>query len=277
MDLSASTYLALITSQYQSSSKFLAWLEVLFGVIEDCTSLLGTYTEEFDLDTAVGVQLDVVGELVGLSRIINVTIFKSDVGFTWNDPLLGWNTGIWTSGVNDAVFELDDDTYRLALKVKIANNMWSGSIPEAYESFKTLFGDETTVVIQNNLDMSMELIFFSTKSLLYLSFLFINEYISFRPAGVKCNVHLNDAGVPYFAWNMDTSLFAGWNEGYWSPGGYVGLAAEGGYLRDTESEILYDTDGSALRETTGSTSMFLKDLDGDIITDLDGASIREIE
>lgn len=249
MAIDKNDYLALVTSEYQSSTNFLDWLSRLFTPIQDCSTLLEILDHELDLDYAYGAQLDIVGELVGLSRRLNVLVYTSDVGLTWDDTYLGWDVGVWTEGVHEAVLYLDDDTYRLALKVKVANNMWNGSIPDAYTCFESLFGAETTVAIQNNCDMSMELIFYSTKSLLYLSFLFINEYISFRPAGVKCNVHLNDSEVPYFTWDIEETIFKGWDEGYWSDGGYLyvsGVTEGEDYLRGAEGGVLHDTDGYEL-------------------------------
>lgn len=221
MTINKTDYLALITSQYQSSTKFLSWLESLFGCIQDSASLLESMDLKFDLDYAIGAQLDIVGEIVGLNRKINIIIYESDVGFTWDDANLGWDTGIWTEGNNEAIYELDDDTYRSALRVKIVSNMWDGSIPVAYECFNNLFGSTMTVAIQNNLNMTMDLIFYSSGSLLYLAYLFLGEYITFRPAGVGCTYHLNDTGHDYFAWDIEEGMFAGWDEGYWSDGGYL--------------------------------------------------------
>lgn len=246
MAIDKQDYLNLITSQYQNSTKFLSWLSSLFGVIQDGTSLLEGMDLKFDLDYAIGTQLDVVGELVGLNRRISIIIYESDVGFTWDDTYLGWDVGIWTEGTGSAIYELDDDTYRSAIKVKIVSNMWDGSIPVAYRCFDNLFGSTMTVAIQNNLDMTMDLIFYSSGSLLYLAYLFLGEYISFRPAGVGCTYHLNDTGHEYFAWDIDEGIFGGWDEGYWSAGGYLvpfgsamgeSLDMETGFAIHTESGI----------------------------------------
>jgi len=237
-------YIDLITSQYQNSTKFLAWLNKLFTPIQDIATMLEGLDNDFDLDYAIGAQLDIIGQIVGLSRRINCLIYNSEIGFTWDDSNLGWDKGVWTDGVDEAVLDLDDDTYRKALKIKIAANYWDGSIPLAYSCFQNLFGSEVIVAIQDNLNMSMELIIQGTgTSLLVLSYLFLNEYISFRPSGVKVSSHLNDTGVDYFCWDIEEEgLFGGWDEAYWSDGGRLvptWLYTESeAILTETGSEIL---------------------------------------
>ncbi len=218
-------YTALITSQYQNSTKFLDWLSSgTFQVAEDIASLLEGMDQKFDLDVAVGPQLDVVGDLAGLSRRLEVEIYESDVGFTWDDANLGWDCGIWVEGTSTVLLDLPDDVYRTCIKVQIAANYWNGSIDQAYEIWQNLFGSNPILAIQNRLNMTMDFMMYGDDSIAIISYLFSQEYISFRPAGVGCTYHVDTVTEPFFAWDFDegdTFLFAGWDVGQWSAGGFL--------------------------------------------------------
>jgi hypothetical protein len=215
-------YIGLITSQYQNSSKFIEWLGDLFQPVADIHTLLEVVDPAFELDVAVGPQLDVLGQEIGLSRRLETTIYVSDVGFTWDDPLLGWGVGVWIYAEQTTLLDLPDDVYRQALKVKIADNYWDGSIPQMYTMWEALFGDDLLIEIQNNLDMTMFVLIYGEVASLMLADLFLNDQISIRPAGVDITYHINPTGHPYFAWGIvHLPMFAGWSEGYWSAGGYL--------------------------------------------------------
>lgn len=215
-------YLRLITSEYQNSTKFLSWLSELFQISIDIQDTIVAIDPAFDLDLAVGPQLDVLGQEIGLSRRLETTIYVSDVGFTWDDANLGWGVGIWIYADQTTLLDLPDDVYRQALKVKIADNYWDGSIPKMYELWESLFHGDLLIEIQNNLDMTMFVLIYGEVAVLMLADLFLNDQISIRPAGVDITYHINPTGHPYFAWGIvHLPMFAGWNEGYWSAGGYL--------------------------------------------------------
>lgn len=196
MAIDKQDYIDLITSQYQNSPKFLAWLGILFQIPQDIAYIAEGMDLEFDIDHAIGDQLDVVGELVGLNRNLEVLIYNSDVGFTWDDANLGWDAGVWVDTTKTTVVRLDDDTYRIALKIKIAANSWNGTIPHAYEIWTALFGVESQMGIQNNCDMTMDLLIAGTDMANLLYYLFSEGYISFHPAlGVPPPVPLESSNL----------------------------------------------------------------------------------
>ena len=61
-------YLQLITSEYQSAPNFMAYAAALLKYLDDLSQLLLQMQIAFDLDQAVGVQLDVLGTIIGQSR-----------------------------------------------------------------------------------------------------------------------------------------------------------------------------------------------------------------
>ena len=109
-------YLDRITSEHRDKPKFIAWLTSILTPTDDIYNCINKIDDAFDLDKAVGNQLDVLGELIGVSRTL---VFQ---------PL-------------DMSPLLDDDTYRLVLKAKIGKNMWQGTKTEVQEIWDGMFSD----------------------------------------------------------------------------------------------------------------------------------------
>src|SRR5579871_282698 len=63
-------YYSLITSQYQNSPKFMALVKAMMKYLNDALPFVLAFYKSFDLDLAVGVQLDTIGTLVGVSRTV---------------------------------------------------------------------------------------------------------------------------------------------------------------------------------------------------------------
>lgn len=64
-------YQQLLTSEYRLSPKLNALLYVLLKKFDDVSQCLVQMDTAFDLDAAVGAQLDVLGQIVNVSRIVN--------------------------------------------------------------------------------------------------------------------------------------------------------------------------------------------------------------
>lgn len=216
MALDKENYKALITSQYQTSTNFMAWLDGLLGVVQDTATAVENLDYAFDLDYAIGLQLDALGEMIGIPRRINYTILSADVGFTWDDAALGWDDGLWVLPAL-TLLNMPDDIYRQVLKIKVVLNSWSGSVNEAYIAWDNLFHGDPILVIENNKDMTMELGIIGTNILGIIESLFAQEAISFRPTGVDCTYHFNSTGSPFFAWGGEVEgVYEGWDSGYWA-------------------------------------------------------------
>lgn len=127
----ADSYLDLITSQHKTQPKFMAWLSSPLNIVNACISVTNDIPSSFDIDNAIGAQLDTLGTIVGRSRALNF------------QP---------TGGASPV---LDDNNYKLALKAKIAQNQWDGTIPQVYDIWNSLFPDVSLIVIDNqNMTMS---------------------------------------------------------------------------------------------------------------------------
>lgn len=124
-------YMDLITSQHNTKPRFTTWLASTLKIVADNISMTNSIPSNFDIDNAVGVQLDVLGQIIGRSRNLN---FQPSDG---SSPTLS------------------DTNYQIALKAKIAQNQWDGTIPQIYNIWNSLFSDISLTVIDNqNMTMS---------------------------------------------------------------------------------------------------------------------------
>jgi hypothetical protein len=144
-------YLNLITAEHNQRPRYMATVALSIAPYLDGENLAFNLIGLFDLDTAVGQQLDMLGEWVGITRFISAPLnewFALDVR---NE---GFDQGRWISPFESStqVITLDDDHYRLLLRAKIVANQWDGTIPGAYEAWNTLFaGTGYQILIQDGL------------------------------------------------------------------------------------------------------------------------------
>ncbi len=209
-------YIDLIPSANADQPDFLATLSAVLQGPVQVQYLLDQMIPLFDVDNARGQQLDVIGLWVGISRDVKVPI--SGVYFAWDDPdpFVGWDYGVWQPG--DAptdVTALPDDQYRLLIKAKIAANQWDGTTNGAYAIWDTIF-TTVTILIQDHQDMSYDLAIVGGVIDSLTLALITGGYIPLKPESVRVNEYLVsiDTG-PAFAWDLDTTLLKGWDEGEW--------------------------------------------------------------
>lgn len=179
-------YLKLVTSEYRNSPKFLSWLLACLRPLDDANECLASFVTSFDLDFAVGVQLDALGVIIGQSRTV----------------------GFQPSGGVSPV--LTDTTYRTLLKARILQNQWSGTINSLYTSWQLLFpGGRITIVDNHNMTATIIL---SGAFDSIMSDLIQQGYIVPRPETVQYDFAF--ATTPIFSVDFDNSLLAGVDMGF---------------------------------------------------------------
>ena len=71
---SINDYINLITSEHADKSNFAATVALRCQPYVDLINFYQSVTSDYDLDTAIGTQLDVVGQWVGISRYLPVPL-----------------------------------------------------------------------------------------------------------------------------------------------------------------------------------------------------------
>jgi len=209
-------YKKLITNEHADRPLYMAMVVAGLSPLVKLQDLLSSLPAEFDIDLAVGKQLDAVGEWIGRSR--NVAIPLVGVYFSWDDASVGWGLGSWKGEFDPAsgLTRLPDDAYRVLLKAKIAANNWDGSIPGAYAVWQQAFGNDSQIVIQDNQDMSMTVAIFGLPLDAVTFALLTGGYIPLKPEGVRINSYnIAPDNGPLFAWGVENDILKGWGEGSW--------------------------------------------------------------
>lgn len=186
--LSAEYYLSLLTSEYQNATKLKAWLRVIIQLVIDIDTYLALEYYMFDVDNAVGAQLDVLGVIVGASRTV----------------------GFQPSGGISPV--LDDVTYRIYIKAKVAQNQWNGQVGSLWGIWSNLFPGGT-IAVQDNQNMTAT-IFLAGAFTSIIQDLITNGYIVPRPQAVQYTYVF--AALPILGFDFDDTYIAGFDVGHFA-------------------------------------------------------------
>lgn len=216
-------YLDLITAEHGDKPNFLAAVTAALKGFVDESNMLEGIPGAYDLDTAVGSQLDVVGQWIGLSRRLNAPI--TGVYFAFDTLDVGFDQGVWfgPGDPTEGVVLLDDTTYRLMLYAKIAANIWNGQFGSLQEILQDIFVSSpgTLVFVQDNFDMSISIgVAGTVPSVLFISLL-SEDYIPFRPAAVLLDgVYATTVdGAPLFGFDVENDYISGFDVGAWGGDG----------------------------------------------------------
>lgn len=151
-------YLNRITSEHKVRPKFMGLVEARLKPFIDLVECLEEIDKAFDLDKATGNQLDVIGEYVGVKRLLN---FQPEYA--------------------DAI--LTDPYYRMLLKARISLNNWDGTVEGIKKIWSDVFPDyEIQVVDNQNMTMEVRIVGLGA---LFEGELVRHGYITPKPMGVR--------------------------------------------------------------------------------------------
>jgi len=221
-----SRYTDLITNYHRGKPLFVDHVDLSTRPLIDTSTALQNLLTAFDIDNAVGVQLDVLGEWIGRTRIVSQPI--SGVYFSFDTDGLGWEQGVWQGPYDpDAGFtSLSDDTYRIVLKAKIAINSWDGqndSLPAILDT--ALDGSGLKMQIVDNQDMTISVWVFPEEDINQVSLELLaairQGYLTVKAAGVWAgniqtpSILTPSVGSRFFGFDMDNEYIAGFDDGAW--------------------------------------------------------------
>ncbi len=147
-----------IISQYAQSPVLNATIGVINDWIDPASLIDDFIFNVWDLNTATGYGLDVWGRIVGVGRVLLVSVGARYLGFNQQSSLEvdPFNTSPFYSGQEiSGNFILSDDGFRTMIRAKALSNICDGSIPGINAVLLTLFGDRGNVYVTNGRDMTM--------------------------------------------------------------------------------------------------------------------------
>lgn len=202
-------------------NNFMAVVAALVQPAADTAALYHSMPVLYNLDLAVGTQLDTVGKWIGPTRYLSEAI--TGVYFSFDIPGLGFDQGIWNpSGGSDVLTALPDEEYRLLLYATVAANHWDGTVPGAEKVLNTFWNPMGySEFIIDNQDMTMSFLLIGPPLTPLVSALYNGGYLDVVPAsvGVANHYYLPGSGGiptnPIFGFDLSTPLVAGFDSGYW--------------------------------------------------------------
>ncbi len=209
-------YLNLITSEHRQKPKFIQMVTDGASAGVTLQNVFASMIPLFDVDSAVGDQLDILGLWIGISREIPIPI--PGVYFSWDSTAdLGWEFGVWRAASDPTeITILPDDVYRTFIKAKIAANRWDGTLKSMYEIWDSVFTD-ITIFIQDNQDMSYNIGFVGRPVDTLTLELIKQGYLPLKPEGVRVNIIYSPVDDnKLFAWDIENDVLAGWDTGSWA-------------------------------------------------------------
>lgn len=209
-------YTGKITSEHAEKPKYMAMVDGVSNCFLGATTAADHLPDDFDLDIAVGAQLDVVGQWVGVSR--NIATPLSGVYFALDTENLGFDQGAWQGPFDPdtGITILDDDTYRTLLRARIGANRWNGTLEQSKAILDLVFSGDTFVFIQDNQDMTITVgVTGKRPTALQLSLL-TGGYIQIKPQSVGIDYYIapTDDG-PLFGFDGNNKYVAGFDIGSW--------------------------------------------------------------
>jgi hypothetical protein len=220
MTVTVTQYENLIVPEHQGQPNFTATIDLSCQPFVDGQNELAEFPTLFDLDVAVGVQLDAVGVRVGRSRQVNVPL--TNVYFAWDTPGLGWDQGYWQGPFDPStgVVSLDDATYRLLLRAVILTNTWNGTVNGAAPALAVIFNNTLTpgtlIFIYNGMDMTETIGIAGEVPPVIFQALLASGEIPLVPAGVRVNyIMISNLTGPLFGFDIENQYVSGWDVGSW--------------------------------------------------------------
>lgn len=153
-------YANLLILQYRNKPKARATIKMFVDICMG-DGLVFELNDCLNIDTAVGKQLDLIGQILGCNRNIyglnpdlKYFSFQKTNAYGYSDKN-AVSEGYWKSYFNSygSAYALSDTDYRPLLKFKAALNVMNGSMQGMDEALFSVFGNNVT--LQNNQDLSI--------------------------------------------------------------------------------------------------------------------------
>jgi hypothetical protein len=145
---------ARVATQYTESVKFLATLSSLCATAQELEDALLSVKQITDIDLSVGVQLDTIGSIIGISRVVPNAIALAFFGFADTPSGMTFGEEGASAGARfrdelepyTASTTLGDPEFRLLIRAKIVKNHSTGTADDILEGMAYIFQGATNVI-----------------------------------------------------------------------------------------------------------------------------------
>jgi hypothetical protein len=179
-----------IISQYANSSVIDTLIGDFQQYVDQTTNFDAFYDNVWNIATANGVGLDILGRIIGVTRVLQIPGANTDfLGF--EEALPGsepFNQAPFFSGQQlTSNFALTDPAYRTLLYAKCLSNISDGSNKSINQILKALFPNRGNAYVGDNLNMTMAYTFRFALSPVELSIVEQSGVLP-KPVGVSASI-----------------------------------------------------------------------------------------
>lgn len=187
-----------IYAQYRNKPKAVAWYAIVRELGGDIAAAAEAVRKSYDIDTAVGEQLDVIGRIVVAPRsfIGNVPMNPGLFALTDGDEF-GDDSAMFSALTISQDGQLSDELYRLVIRAKIVKNNSDASIESILTGINFLLPGAEVIRVTDGEDMSFSVEFAGQITNLE-RFALLNAALIPKPQGVRFNGFLEEFGISEF-------------------------------------------------------------------------------
>jgi len=162
--------------QFSSSSRFLLLLEAMYNRLEDTQALIEYLRDNLSVDTAEGVWLDILGDIVGVERPYLGINPANTFTFKWSGQVDDPSKGFYSAGPpetggylettegalnpDDPTAKETDENYRKLIKAKAIATGEIGTFADIYTYLKDGFGVRSVLSSDTVGEIKIELLDF---------------------------------------------------------------------------------------------------------------------
>lgn len=206
-------YTELIPAANRSKDKFYQTIQIT----TDPFAINPISISDFDLDSATGKQLDILGEWIGANRNIDTPI--TGVYFAFDASGIGFDEGVWKGKYDPSygITSLDDEIFRLILRAQIKANHWNGTLETLPEIYKEIFKDSGVKVFPvDNQDMTMSIYIIGQPNEL-LKQIILRGYLNVKPSTVGTVGYFTPSqDTQFFGFDIQNNYIQGFDVGSWA-------------------------------------------------------------
>lgn len=194
-----------IYAQYRTKPKAVAWYAITRKLAAELGSAIDAVRVMYNIDTAVGEQLNIIGRIVVIDRTFTGTVALKPGLFADPDGAEFGDTGaVFATIYVDQDGQMSDDLYRLVIKSKIIKNNSDATIESILYGMNFLLPNAEVLRITDGEDMSFSVEFYGSITDLE-RWALLNVHLVPKPQGVMFNGFLE--GLDYVQFGDDTEEF----------------------------------------------------------------------
>lgn len=194
-----------IYAQYRTKPKALAWYNITRRLAVELDDVAQALRVMYNIDTASGNQLDIIGRIVVVDRSFtgNIELFPGLFDLSDGDQF-GDDEAMFSGLTVDTDEKMSDEFYRLVIKAKIIKNNSDATTDSILEGLNFLVPNADFIRLTDGEDMSFNVEFYGNITELE-RYALLNATLVPKPQGVLFNGFLE--GFEYTEFGDDETQF----------------------------------------------------------------------